>query len=320
MRVLVTGNSRYWKVGASTERALRRAGHETLLIDDRKIKGRIGFTMGQRWVRRAAQRFKPDFVILDKCTALAHETVYALVKDRPNAMWYHDPQWVASTYRPDIARVLSIMHMAQDAYVTGYVEQWRGHRAGTRFLPAAADSELRPVAPDPSFASEVAFIGTGAASERVPFLGEIARHAQLRTWGQGWEPWKDLVGATGVRVEREDFARVCSSSAITLGVHPKEALGATDYASNRLWMTILAGGFYLGPWGKGLDRMLHDGVHCAWYTDLDDCKRKISDYLARPVERDRIRRQGEAFVRANHTYDQRVQNLLGGREFVNPLD
>jgi hypothetical protein len=319
MRVLVTGNSKYWKVGASTERALRRAGHETLLLDDRKIKRRVGFAMTQRWARRLADRFRPDFVILDKCTALDHETVYAIIRDRPNAMWYHDPQWVSSTHLPDIARVLSIMHMAKDSYVTGFVQEWRQHRAGTRFLPAAGDMELHPVPPDPAFASEVAFIGTGTASERVAFLSEIARHAQLKTWGQGWEPWKAQVGATGIRVERDDFARVCSSSAITLGVHPKEAQGATDYASNRIWLTILAGGFYLGPWGKGLDRMLHDGVHCAWYTDVDDCVAKIRDYLARPADRDRIRQQGEAFVRQNHTFDQRIQNLLGGYEFVNPL-
>jgi hypothetical protein len=29
--------------------------------------------------------------------------------------------------------------------------------------------------------------------------------------------------------------------------------------------------------------------------------------------------QGEAFVRANHTYDQRVAYLLEDREWVNPL-
>lgn len=320
MRVLITGNSKYWKVGASTERAVRRAGHETLLIDDRRIKRRIGWSLTQRWVRRAAARFKADFVILDKCEALDHETVHALVDGRPSAMWFHDPQWVSQTNLPHVARILSIMHMADHAYVTGFVAQWREKRPGARFLPAAADVELHPMPHDPRFASEVAFIGTGYAPERAAFLAEIARHAQLRTWGQGWEPWKEQVGATGIRVERDDFARVCSSSAITLGVHPKEAEGATDYASNRIWLTILAGGFYLGPWGKGLDRMLQDGEHCAWYTDQADCIAKIRDYLARPDDRDRIRRQGEAFVRAHHTYDQRVQNLLGGYEFTNPLD
>lgn len=319
MRVLVTGNSKYWKVGASIVRALRRAGHETFLLDDRKVKRLVGWGLTQKWARHAARRFAPDFVILDKCHALDLETVHDIIKDRPSAMWYHDPPWVDSTHLPHIAHIVAVMHMAQHVYVTGYAEQWRRHRPGVRFLPAAGDLDLRPVAPDPRFASDVAFIGTGYAPERAAFLAEVARHAQLRTWGQGWDRWKDQVGATGVRVEREEFAKVCSSSGICLGVDPGHAAHATDWVSNRIWLTILGGGFYLGRWGEGLARLLHDGEHCAWYRDLDDCVRRIGEYLRRPEERDRIRCAGEAFVRAHHTFDERVKNLLGGYEFVNPL-
>lgn len=319
MRVLVTGNSKYWKVGASIVRALKRAGHETFMLDDRKVRRMVGWTLTQHWAERAARRFNPDFVILDKCTALEHETVYAIIRDRPNAMWYHDPPWVDSTHLPDIARVVSIMHMAQDVYVTGYADQWRRHREGARFLPAAGEMELVPVAPDPRFASDVAFIGTGYAADRAEFLMEVARHAKLRTWGQGWDRWKDEVGATGVRVEREEFARVCSSSAICLGINPAHAQHATDWVSNRLWLTILGGGFYLGAWGTGLAQLLHDGVHCAFYRDRDDCVRQVGEYLRHPELRDRIRRDGEAFVRRHHTFDERIRNLLGGYAFTNPL-
>lgn len=319
MRVLVTGNSKYWKVGAGIVRALRRAGHETFMLDDRKVRRLVGWTLTQHWAMRAARRFNPDFVILDKCTALEHETVYAIIRDRPNAMWYHDPPWVDSTHLPDIARVVSIMHMAQDLYVTGYTEQWRQHRPEARFLPAAGEMELEPVAPDPRFASDVAFIGTGYAADRAEFLVEVARHARLRTWGQGWDRWKDEVGATGVRVEREEFARVCSSSAICLGINPAHARHATDWVSNRLWLTILGGGFYLGAWGAGLAQLLHDGVHCAYYRDRDECVRLVAEYLRHPELRDRIRRDGEAFVRRHHTFDERIKNLLGGYAFSNPL-
>ena len=321
MRVLVTGNSKYWKVGASIVRALRRAGHETLMLDDRKVNRMVGWTLTQKWAVRQARAFKPDFVILDKCTALDHETVYAIIKGRPNAMWYHDPPWVDSTHLPDIARVVSIMHMAQDVYVTGYTEGWSRHRAGVRFLPAAGEMELVPVAPDPRFAADLAFIGTGYAADRAEFLAAVARGsgARLRTWGQGWDQWKDEVGATGVRVEREEFAKVCSSSAICLGVNPAHATQVTDWVSNRLWLTILGGGFYLGGWGAGLATMLHDGEHCAFYRDRDGCVRLVREYLGDPERRDRIRRQGEAFVRRHHTFDERIKNLLGGYAFRNPL-
>ena len=321
MRVLVTGNSKYWKVGASIVRALKRAGHETFMLDDRKVKRMVGWSLTQRWALRSARRFDPEFVILDKCTALDHATVYAIIKDRPNAMWYHDPPWVESTHLPDIARVVSIMHMAQHVYVTGYTDAWKRHRAGVRFLPAAGDMELVPVPPDARFAADVAFIGTGYAADRAEFLADVQRRtgARLRTWGQGWDQWKEQVGATGVRVEREEFAKVCSSSAICLGINPAHATHVTDWVSNRLWLTILGGGFYLGAWGEGLARMLHDGEHCAFYRDRDECVRLVEEYLHDAPRRDAIRRQGEAFVRRYHTFDERIRNLLGAYEFTNPL-
>ena len=79
------------------------------------------------------------------------------------------------------------------------------------------------------------------------------------------------------------------------------------------------GGFYLGAWGEGLARMLHDGEHCAFYRDRDECVRLVEEYLHDAPRRDAIRRQGEAFVRRYHTFDERIRNLLGAYEFTNPL-
>jgi spore maturation protein CgeB len=65
--------------------------------------------------------------------------------------------------------------------------------------------------------------------------------------------------------------------------------------------------------------MLVEGVHCGFYDDTASCIQKCGYYLESHEERERIRKAGEAFVRAHHTYDQRVPNLLENREFVNPL-
>ena len=66
--------------------------------------------------------------------------------------------------------------------------------------------------------------------------------------------------------------------------------------------------------------MLKEGVHCAWYEDLDSCVKLSLNYLDSEAERQAIRSRGEKFVRANHTYDQRVPFLLKGRDWVNPLE
>jgi hypothetical protein len=313
------GSNNPWRMEASVERAFRRAGHETRLIDDRRVKRIIGRGLTQRWVRGRAKKFRPNFVFLSKCLALEPETVAAIVRDVPNAMWYHDPQWYADLDRPDIAHIATIGKLADTFFVTGFEEEWRANGLRAKFLPAAADAGIRRVPADPKFHSEVTFIGTGYDSERAEFLVAIASHFELKVWGLGWEPWRDKINWGGQPVEGADFAAVCSSSKIVLGVNPARAAGSTNYTSDRTWMVILGGGFYLGQYSPGLAAMLKDGVHCAWYDDLVSCANRCFHYLSNAQERQTIRSHGEAFVRANHTYDQRIPYLLDSREWINPL-
>jgi spore maturation protein CgeB len=84
-------------------------------------------------------------------------------------------------------------------------------------------------------------------------------------------------------------------------------------------MVMLAGGFYLAQRTPGVAAMLREGEHCAFYDDTESCIDQCENYLKDSGARNRIRIAGEAFVRANHTYDQRVHNLLENREFTNPL-
>ena len=107
-----------------TERALRRAGHTTKLIDDRAAKRLIGSKLTQRWALSRARRFKPDFVFLSKCLALNIETVAAIIEGKQNAMWFHDAQWHKSTYRPDIAHVIKVGKLSQTFFVSGFEREW----------------------------------------------------------------------------------------------------------------------------------------------------------------------------------------------------
>lgn len=319
MRVLIIGSAHPWRMEAATERALRRAGHETLIVDDRRIKRAIGRRLTQRWVSARVRRFSPDFIVLSKCLALELETVERLVRDTPNAMWYHDPQWYRDTARPDIGHIAAVGKLSRTFFVTGFDAEWRGLGLPAKFLPAAGDAGITPVARDPRFASDVAFIGTGYDEGRAALLQQVAACHQVRVYGLGWEPWRRELQWWGKPVEGGDFARVCSSAAITLGINPVRAEGGVTYTSDRTWMVMLAGAFYLGQGTPGVMTFLQDGEHCRWYRDADECVRLAEYYLRHTAERERIRRAGEAFVRRHHTYDQRVRHLLDGTAWVNPI-
>lgn len=320
MRILLTGNSKPWKVGAGIARALARAGHEVRLLDDRRIKRKLGFRAVQWWARRLRRTFRPDYVILDKCHALSLETVEMLVDGVPNAMWFHDPVWVRHPEEPAVAHIIEVARRAATFFVTGFDDEWRAFGLPARFLPAAGDRDIVPVAADAAHASPVSFIGTGYAADRAELLERlVARGVPLRVWGAGWEQWRDAINWSGRKAEFDVFAKVCSSSGIVLGIDPGFAANATNWVSNRQWLTILAGGFYLGKGSPGVKQLLHDGVHCAFYDDFESMIERIDYWLERPAERDRVRAAGEAFVREHHTFDQRIANLLSGQAFVNPL-
>ncbi len=319
MRILLIGHRNPWRMEAAVQRALQRAGHETLLFDDRRTKQRVGRLATQFLALRAARRFHPDFVFLSKCLALDLETVEKIIRGVPNAMWYHDPQWFRDTQREDVGHIAAVGRMSDVFFVTGYEAEWKDLGLPARFLPAAGDRDIRPGEATPEHASDVSFIGTGYDPERANFLIELNRHVSVRVYGPGWDEWRTQLNWNGGPVEGSEFSSVCTSSAIMLGVNPARAANATTYASDRMWMVILAGGFYLGARTPGVDRMLLDGVHCVWYSSIEECVELTRRYLSDRAARERVRAAGEAHVRAHHTYDQRVGHLLSGDAYSDAL-
>jgi hypothetical protein len=313
------GSTNPWRMERALEKAFRRAGHKTLLIDDRRAKRLIGRRFTQQWVLRNARRFKPHFVFLSKCLALESWTASDVFLVLPNAMWFHDPQWYADLDRPDIGHIAKIGKLARTFFVTGFDDKWRDNGLRAKFLPAAGDSAIHPVTHDNRYAADVSFIGTGYDATRAEFIVALSKELNIAVWGLGWDEWKNKLDWRGRPVEGKEFASVCSSSKMVLGINPQRAAGGTNYTSDRTWMVILAGGTYLGEYTTGMGAMLEDNVHCVWYRDLDDCLKRAHSLLADTERRNAIRADGERFVRANHTYDQRVSFLLEDREWVNPL-
>jgi hypothetical protein len=302
------------------QRAFRRASHTTRLIDDARARKLIGWKLAQRWALSQAKRFKPDFVLLSRCDGLSPDTVREIIHGKSNAMWFHNAQSFKSTYRPDIAHVVKIGKLTKTFFVSGFEKEWARLGLPARFLPSCGDVAIKPVPAEKILAADVAFIGSGHDPARAKFLLKVAAKYDLKVWGREWQEWRKPLHWTGRSVEGNQFAAVCASSKIILGLNPSRYTGDPEnMTSDRTWMTILAGGFFLGHGTTELKRMLHDGEHCAWYTDIDSCLAQCKHYLLNSHARERIRREGQGFVRQYHTFDQRIRNLLSGEEFVNPL-
>lgn len=328
MRVLLIGSHRTERIERGVERALRRAGHVTRLIDDRRLRRRIGLKLTQRLVLAATRRFRPDFIFFSKSLGLTIDTVAALTDHYPSSLWYQDPQWYRDVHLRHVAHSVSVGRLVDTFFVTGFEDQWRALGLNAKLLPSAADRDICPMPPSAHYAADVSFIGTGPgvshggtgfAPERAAFLAELVSllgpWVRVRVWGDGWDAWCDRIEWGGRSVFGRDLSLVCSSSAIVLGINPARAAGATLYTSDRIWMMMLGGGFYLGRRSPGLDQLLINGEHCAWYDDLPTCLAEIRRYLADPPRREYVRAAGEQLVRERHTFDNRVPFLLSGGDW-----
>lgn len=185
--------------------------------------------------------------------------------------------------------------------------------AGVRaeFLPEACEPSVHaPVAADPAFASQVAFIGklgpgTRHAARRE-LLQAVAARFETALYGAGWE--HAGLEARRPEIRSRDYARVCAGAAIVLGRDWTDA--CEGYFSNRTWYTLGCGGFLLTNYVPGLETFFTNHEQLVWYRGTGECLELIAHYLERPAERRRIAEAGRGHVLAHRTYDHFARELL----------
>jgi spore maturation protein CgeB len=194
-------------------------------------------------------------------------------------------------------------------------------RAGApevRFLPQAVDpGEDYPAESVPArYRCEVSFVGSGQYPDRHALLRAIADVADLQIRGLGWGRHDQHLPVRGGRVRGRRLAQVIAGAAISLGA---AATGAQAEAplciSNRVWKVLGCGGFYLGPWTRGMELLVREHQHCALFRSDQDAIAQVRYWLERPEERAAIARAGRAHALARHTYAHRLELLLRGESF-----
>ena len=130
-------------------------------------------------------------------------------------------------------------------------------------------------------------------SEETKWLREMLKNSQAPT-----EP----------PVKAPGFRHLCATSRIVLGLNQvnNDAL----YFSNRTWLSLACRAFHLTHYVPGLETVLRDDQHLAWYEDGDECVEKIGRYLKDAAARERIAEAGCALAHQQHQYYHRVGRIL----------
>lgn len=321
MRVLIIGRAKELSAEAALQRTLRRLGHTSLLLDDRRLRQRIGGRLGSEYIRARARAFRPDRIITVKPHDVTMDVLAELCARTPAVMWYRD-----LTVPPDPA-LLARAPFFETVFLTagGQTAEWEA--AGARralFLPDGADPLYEAPRPAvPAWSADVGFIGRGSGYDdrRLQLLLRIAEKHNVRVWGQAWDLHAATFDWRGESAYGHDFARACASVHIILGANvlAPDARPVPWYQSDRMVKVLSAGGFFLGHAAPGLREIFRDGEHCGWYDDADHAITQIDRYLGDRPARERIRKQGRSFFLEHHTFENRLHNLLTGEPWRNPL-
>lgn len=140
-------------------------------------------------------------------------------------------------------------------------------------------------------------------------LGELLRALGVNVglYGFGWR-----IGNGQTTYNFSAGAALYHNAKIALG--DNQYPGDYGFVSNRVFEALGNGAFLLHQHVPGLKELtgLESGVHYVEWTNTDDLQEKIRYYLhpKHAAQRVRIAQAGEAFVRAEHSFDARVRELF----------
>ena len=154
------------------------------------------------------------------------------------------------------------------------------------------------------YKNKLVFVGQvdygGIRTERVDLLNYIRKnHPELKLY-----PNSDLTKKQSYGVHHLFYPSV----EITLG-HSWHN-DADMYTSNRLFIVLGNGGFYLCNRFKNMEEMWGIGKHLDVFDNKEEAVEKIKYYQSHPKEREEIRKCGFEYVQKYHNYTIRLQNLL----------
>jgi spore maturation protein CgeB len=189
-----------------------------------------------------------------------------------------------------------------------------------RFRTRGAKAELLALAFEPSVLDrigsqergvDVSFVGTvgGDHIARVRFLEQLCERIDLAIWGIISSPLPPRLAqvhrgpAWGV-----EMYRVLASSRITLNHHET---WSGPYANNlRLYEGTGAGALLLTDAKENLESKFSPGQEILTYADPVECAEKAEYFLVHEAERAAIAARGQARTMRDHTYLQRMKELV----------
>lgn len=330
--------------GYAGMKALRRAGWDIHVIPEweyvpvrwrsksMRALGRMIRTAAEQELKAElllqARRLAPEFLLVFKGRFITPGTITALHKLGVRCYNFY-PDVSFRAHGPHLPKVLPEYDWIFTTKTFG-LEDMREQLGVTRasLMQFAFDPDLH----HPMVLSEwdrrllecdVSYIGTWSPKKEELFAEVVRRrpNLNLRIWGEQW--WKATTGKRvlqhaigGREVVGAEFVKAVCASSINLSIMSEKRLGASkgDQVASRTFSVPACGAFVIHDRTDEVRQLFKEDQEIVCYSDVDELVAKIDKYLANPEERGLIAARGQAVVRARHSWDSRVLELLAHHE------
>jgi len=295
--------------------ALRGLGHQVALFDCFDRTAYRNFAELNRAFLKAVEHEQPQLIF---CVLMGYELwseTLRLAKQASGACllnWAADDSWKYeefSRYRAPSFDIYATTYRSalQKASVDGLANftltQW-----------AASASLIREPKPSSACRYPVSFIGSAYGNRRAWVADLRRRGIEVCCFGHGWDN-----GA----VPADQVSAIINDSIISLNFSDSGLVlqGGRIRHSRQLKARVFevpaAGGCLLTEATEGLEEYFSPGEEIEIFSDIKELADKINQLLANPAHRENIAKAGNQRVRSYHTYEIRLQPLLGKVHPVN---
>ena len=288
--------------------ALRHLGHEVLFLESWNRDGYHNFGELNTALLRTVEQERPDVIF----SVLMHYEIWLdtwkILRDADIAAtvnWTTDDSWKYDQFSRLVAPAFHAFTTTYPDIYSRYQRDGFSHVLLTQWAASTANLQTSLPAADCLYA--VSFVGT-AHGRRRAWVEALARQGiEVACFGHGWPRGP---------VAAKDIPHIIRNSAISLNFANSPStwrIGPFRQANQvkaRTFEVPGAGGFLLTEWADNLDRYYTPGQEIAVFHNVTELAQKIRYYLANPTERDQVAWAGYHRTCREHTYDQRLAQVL----------
>lgn len=160
---------------------------------------------------------------------------------------------------------------------------------------------------DNEFDDKILFVGITRGVFRQIIKDLTKTDHEFSVYGSGWEKFIDKKYIKGEFINNDILHKAYSSCKILLNDH-WEDMAENGFISNRIFDALACKTFIISDNVYSVDEILEGNI--VTYVNHEDLDKKIDYYLMHDQERELIAQRGYDIVLKNHTFDNRVSEIL----------